>query len=197
MNTPIGRFRQYREELHGHFPRRADAIFNVLDSLSGRQTAQSGVELSLEISFERKYSSLYRATYEFFHGSSKERLTKGLERAKILAPALPKPKRYPFHLIGVDATPAPRPFSRTLPDRGIVHCPNPAPGNKPIGVGRSYSIAALLPEREPGTPPWVVPLICTRIPTSETAIGIGVKQLKGLLENKDLRNRSDPPPKKW
>ena len=186
MNAQIEIFQKYREELHGHFSRCSDALFNVLDSISGRQTAQSGAELSLEIPFERRYSSLYRAVDKFFHGTSSERQRKGLERAGILAPVLPNPERYPFHIIGIDATPAPRPYAKTLPDRGIVHCPNPAPGNKPIGVGHSYSVTALLPERESGTPPWVVPLICTRIPTSETAIEVGVKQLKGLLESKDL-----------
>jgi len=47
-----------------------------------------------------------------------------------------------FFLFGVDTTPALRPYAKKLEDRGIVHYPNPAPGNKPIGVGHSYSILA-------------------------------------------------------
>ncbi|MEM9103692.1 MAG: hypothetical protein AAGB12_15390 [Pseudomonadota bacterium] len=33
-----------------------------------------------------------------------------------------------------DCTPNVRPFSPRLGDRHVTHSPNPAPGNKPIGV---------------------------------------------------------------
>ena len=37
-----------RQAIYDSFPFRADALFNLLDSLSGRQNAQSVAELSLE-----------------------------------------------------------------------------------------------------------------------------------------------------
>nr|VFJ74210.1 MAG: hypothetical protein BECKFM1743C_GA0114222_107752 [Candidatus Kentron sp. FM]VFJ74476.1 MAG: hypothetical protein BECKFM1743A_GA0114220_107812 [Candidatus Kentron sp. FM]VFK20583.1 MAG: hypothetical protein BECKFM1743B_GA0114221_107082 [Candidatus Kentron sp. FM] len=53
MDDSVTRFQEYRERLHGLLKYRADATFNLLDSLSGRQSAQSVVELSLEAPFER------------------------------------------------------------------------------------------------------------------------------------------------
>ena len=151
-------FKAIRQAIYNSFPSRADALFSLLDSLSGRQKAQSVAELSLESLFERQYSSVYDAIDSFFIASSpdeadKEREEKALERVKILLPALPKPEKRAFWLTGIDATPALRPYADTLADRGITHYPNPAPGNKPIGVGHSYSILALLPERESRSPP--------------------------------------------
>ena len=72
---------------------------------------------------------------------------------------------------GPHTTPAVRPFAETLVDRGVVYYPNPAPGNKPIGVGHCYSVLALLPERGPQEAPWVVPLRCERVPTAKKARG--------------------------
>ena len=60
------KFQEYREKLHGLLRYRADAIFNLLDSLSGRQSAQSVVELSLEVPFERRHSSLYDSSFAYF-----------------------------------------------------------------------------------------------------------------------------------
>ncbi|MDM8548327.1 hypothetical protein QUF61_17695 [Candidatus Venteria ishoeyi] len=143
-------FKAIRQALYDSFLLRADALFNLLDSLSGRQRAQSIVELSLESLYERQYSSLYDAVDCFFTAkkpdeAAKERQEKALERIKILLPILPKPSRHPFWLTGIDATPALRPYARTLSDHGVTYHPNPAPGNKPIGVGHSYSVLALLP----------------------------------------------------
>ncbi len=85
---------------------------------------------------------------------NRDRTTEGEEpcqartaRARIVAEYIPPPSRErPFWLFGVDTTPNPRPFAATLPDRWVVYRPNPAPGNKPIVVGHTYSVAALLPE---------------------------------------------------
>ena len=191
MYEQPGLFKSIRQAIYDSFPSRADALFSLLDSLSGRQKAQSIVELSLETLFERQYSSVYDAIACFFTASdsneaSQERQEKALERVEILLPALPKPEKRPFWLTGIDATPALRPYAKTLSDRGITHYPNPAPGNKPIGVGHSYSVLALLPEREEHSPPWVVPLNCMRIPTQQTANKIAAAQMTGLLSDTDL-----------
>ncbi|VFN06827.1 MAG: Transposase DDE domain-containing protein, partial [Candidatus Kentron sp. G] len=64
--------------------------------------------------------------------------------------------------------------------------PNPAPGNKPIVVGHSYSVTALLLERESESSPFVAPLTCTRIPTDRTAKEIAAEQVGKLLSDKKL-----------
>ncbi len=115
--------------------------------------------------------------------ASAERRRQAAERLAIVAEHLPKPRKRPFWLFGIDTTPGLRPFATKLADRGIVYYPNPAPGNKPIGVGHSYSILAFLPEREAGDAPWVVPLGCERVPTDKTAREVAVEQVAGLLNN--------------
>jgi hypothetical protein len=184
-------FNNVRQALYDSFSSCADAIFNTLDSLCGKQQAQSVAELSLELLFDREYSSLYGAIESFFVPSSpdkavSERQQQSLGRIECLLPALPQPTKYPFWLTGIDATPALRPYADKLADRGITYYPNPAPGNKPIGVGHSYSILALLPERESRDPPWVVPLNCQRIPTENTANEVAASQMTALLSDSNL-----------
>lgn len=184
-------FKAFRQQIHDGFELCADPLMNLIDSLSGRQSARSVAELSLEPLFDRKYSSLYKAIRSAFvpknkDEAAKERQEKVLEQVKSLLPAFPKPSKHPFLLTAIDATPALRPYSNCLADRGITYYPNPAPGNKPIGVGHSYSLLALLPEREVHTPPWVVPLSCQRITTQQSANEVAAKQMTVLLSEPGL-----------
>jgi hypothetical protein len=131
------------------------------------------VEVSLEPTFERNYSSLHDAVDNFFTASSSrqavaQRRQRAMERLEIIAGFLPTPSQHPFWLFGIDTTPGLRPFATKLADRGVVYHPNPAPGNQPIGIGHRYSVLALLPEREAGDAPWVVPWSCARVPTNTT-----------------------------
>ena len=87
----------------------------------------------------------------------------------------------PFWLLGLDTTPAVRPFAETLVDRGVVYYPNPAPGNQPMGVGHRSSVLALGPERGPREAPWVVPLRGERVPTAKQAREVAVAQMVGGL----------------
>jgi len=149
------------------------------------------VEISLESAFEREYSSLHDAVDNFFVASSPEqalteRRREAAKRLEIVAASLPEPRQRPFRLFGIDTTPGLRAFATKLADRGVVYYPNPAPGNKPIGVGHSYSVLASLPEREAGDAPWIVPLSCERVPTDKTAREIAVAQVAGLLSNEQL-----------
>ena len=149
------------------------------------------MEVSLEAAFEREYSSLHDAVDNFFAGSSPEqalaqRRRQAAQRVEIIAESLPEPRKHPFRLFGIDTTPGLRAFAAKLADRGVVYYPNPAPGNKPIGVGHSYSVLALLPEREIGDAPWIVPLSCERVPTDKTAREVAVGQVAGLLSNEQL-----------
>jgi hypothetical protein len=55
----VGALVNFRQRLYDAVVYRADALFNLLDSLSGNTTAQSVVELSLNAPFARQYSSLH------------------------------------------------------------------------------------------------------------------------------------------
>lgn len=151
----LGKFRQ---EIYESFPLRRDATMNLLDSLCANTAVGSVVELSLNVPFDREYSSLHDAIDNYTIGAEGHDRTPEEEarrqartaRARIVAEHIPPPSQErPFWLFGVDTTPNPRPFAATLPDRGVVYRPNPAPGNKPIVVGHTYSVVATLPERSP------------------------------------------------
>jgi len=181
----VGALVNFRQRLYDALVYRADALINLLDSLSGNTTAQSVVELSLNAPFSRQYSSLHDGVDNLqLRGSSTEAVaaaTAPLDWVGLIADELPRPAERPFWLLGLDTTPAVRPFAETLVDRGVVYYPNPAPGNKPIGVGHRYSVLALLPERGPREAPWVVPLRCERVPTAKKAREVAVEQVVGVL----------------
>jgi len=90
----------------------------------------------------------------------------------------------------VDCTAAPRKYSKTLVDKGIVHAPNVVPGNKPITVGHQYSIVGFLPEQntENANTPWMLPLSVQRVATSANGVDVAIEQLKKVLPtfNKEL-----------
>lgn len=183
--------RDFRQRLYEHFHYRADALFNLLDSLSGNQHARAVVELSLNPLFDREYSSLHDAVDNFFMASGAEqaqteRTADIAQRMELLAAYLPEPESRRFWLFGIDTTAALRPFAQKLADRGVVYRPHPAPGNKPIGIGHSYSVLALLPEREAAAAPWVVPLSCLRVPTTSQACEVAAQQVEALLTNPQL-----------
>ncbi len=81
-----------------------------------------------------------------------------------LAQVIPAPQARPYLVLGLDATPNPRPYAPTLKDRTFIYQPNPIKGNKPINIGHPYSILSVLPEKTPhqsGT--WVIPLSGVRV----------------------------------
>jgi hypothetical protein len=96
------------------------------------------------------------------------------------------PKTRPFHLFGLDCTSVLRPFADTLPERGVVHAANPAPGNKPVGAGHEYSALAWLPEKTEKMPPWVVPLSFALVPFSAKGHVFGMEQLSEILNDETI-----------
>ena len=155
-NTVVDQLKGFRNRIYNSFRYRADALFNLIDSLAGNTHAQSPVELSLSELFPRAYSSIHDAVVHFFKPTKKEKSRE--ERAKsrrdrllILSDFLPPPNQRPFWLLATDVTPAPRPFSRTLEDRGAVHSPNAVFGNKPVTIGHQFSVIAVLPEKKQQT----------------------------------------------
>jgi hypothetical protein len=189
-------FIRFREAVHAIFPRRADATMNLIDALSanavGSGAATSPVQLSESPLFPRQYSSLHDAVANFSppHDTKNrddERESQRLARMRLVAKQCPPCNKRKFYIIGVDATSQPRPFARTLEDRSYQHAPNPIPGNKPITIGHSYSILAALLEKETAsTPPWILPMLTQRIPSSKKAYEIGKAQIDTLLSDETL-----------
>jgi DDE superfamily endonuclease len=182
----------YRQELYDLFPRRADALMDLLDALSGNTAARSVVALSLNAPFRMEYGSVYTAIHAFLPlgeppWGPAARTAYEQQLRRLLGPYLPSPRQRPFWLLGVDVTPAPRPFADCLADRRFVHQPNTIRGNKPIAIGHAYSALVVLPEKEtPQAPPWVVPLSMRRVSSEETDTQVGVDQVQAVLDDESL-----------
>ena len=181
----INQLKQFREEVYQSMKRSADALMNLVDALSGQRDARTVAELSLEPGFERKYSSVYQAIGDFeVKGEEQEAKEKRL--LQIIGKTVLEPERNGYWLLGTDGTPAPRPYARTMEDRGFVYQPNVVKGNKPVTIGHRYSVLGHLPEKGEGEPNWIVPLVVKRIETQETDISVGLKQLAMLMTDDKL-----------
>ena len=170
---------QFRQTLYQNFSNRADTLIELVDALCSNMAARSPVELTLSSAFRRTYSTLYKAVDELTCGSE--------QWAQLLAPYLPTPHRRPFWLLGVDVTAQPRPYARTVADRGMVYQPTHVKGNKPVTVGHQYSTVALLPEAESHlSPSWLVPLTTQRVATTQDKEIVGAIQVDALLSDRNL-----------
>jgi hypothetical protein len=148
----------------------------LVDAMCSNPFARSVVEYSLTPCFRRTYTAMYKAITECRWDEQ--------QLARLLAPHLPPPWQRSFWLLGVDVTPQPRLYARTLPDRGMVHHPEPVKGNKPVTVGHQYSSVALLPEPEQNlSSSWVVPLRTRRVHTDQDQELVGAEQIDALLQD--------------
>ena len=135
---------QFRQAMYDNVVRSVDASMDLVDALSANTTARSVVELSLNSPFRRCYGSVYSAIQGFFQSDPyssipNQRRVYDKKLLDVLAPHLPKPSQRPFRLFGLDVTPLPRPYARTLEDRSFVYQPNTIRGNKPVAIGHQYS----------------------------------------------------------
>ena len=188
----ISQLQQFRQELYQLLPARRDALLDLLDALCSSPQAQSVVELSLSPLFRREYGSLSDAIAHFFQAScleqaEAERREWEKDITRLIGRYVPEPQQRRYWLLGTDVTPVPRPFARTLADRGVVYQPNPVVGNKPITLGHAYSALVYLPEKgQPDEPPWVIPLQVRRVQSQDKNNVVGADQLELLLEDQSL-----------
>jgi hypothetical protein len=156
-----------REEIYRSFDRARDALFNTVDALIAETQAKSFAELSLSPFFMRKWPSLYEA---FEDGRiDRKRLR------EIFLKYLPTESRL---ILGADATPIERPFSRTSPDRTALPMHNIPNKAAAITFGWKYSTVTVLPEK---TSSWTYILDQERIPSNKTDIQVAVEQLKKIV----------------
>jgi DDE superfamily endonuclease len=165
---------QFRQRLYQNFTNRADTLMELVDAVCSTSHARSVVEYTLAPCFRRSYSTLFKALNLWAWHTT--------QLARLLAPSLPRPSEHSFWLLAVDVTPPPRPFARTLPDRGMVYSPNPIQGNTPVTIGHQYSTVALLPEAQAHcSPSWVVPLSTARVASEDDKEAVGAAQIDALL----------------
>jgi hypothetical protein len=130
----VNKFKFFRDQIFSCFSFRADSTMDLIDALSGNTDATSVVQLSLNPIFRRKYGSV-RDAISHFEVDPEQRIN--IEKS-LIRYCSPITKMQPYRLLVLDCTPAPRIYSKTVEDKGMVHAPNPVPGKKPITVGHQY-----------------------------------------------------------
>lgn len=163
--------KEFRQQMYGCFERSADALFNLGDALLSEPPARSLPELSLSPFFERRWPSVYEALQD--GRINEESLCKVFVQALIKS----KPSEEPIWL-GIDSSGMQRLEAECSKDRGMIYVPNMPHARKPVSVGWQFSTLMLLPE-QPSS--WVGILEQRRIGTEQTAIAVGIEQLRRVL----------------
>jgi len=183
----ISQLTQFRSALCESWPYRADALLDLIDALASNTFARSVVELNLSPCFRRQYSSVFDAIDNFLPESGPEGRPALEQRlVRLIGPYLPERQTRHFWLLALEVTPIPRPFAETLADRSFVYQPNTLKGNKPVTIGHQASVVAHLPERSEQAPPWLVPLVVSRIAGDQRATAVGATQVQALLSDETL-----------
>jgi hypothetical protein len=160
-----------RQQMYGCFERSADALFNLCDALLSEPQARSLPELSLSVFFQRRWPSVYEALQD--GRIDVERLREVFVHA-LLAD---KPADEPVW-IGLDSSSMERLEAEKSRDRGMIYVSNLPHATTPVSVGWQFSTLMLLPE-QPSS--WVGILDQRRISTEQTAIEVGIEQLRAVL----------------
>ena len=193
----------FREQLHSKFEHRADSTMDLLDALCSNNHAPSVVQLSLNPLFRAGYSTLFKAigaslTTELQEEEEEEEeeeippnnipVIKGqqLQCVDLISQVVPQPQQRHFFLMGQDCTSIARQFASRLEDRGMVHQPTQIKGNKPITIGHSYSLLAMLPERNQEDAPWTIPLDMIRVATDSNSNQQGITQINTVLSTPNM-----------
>ena len=160
-----------RQQMYGCFERSGDALFTLSDALLSESQARSLPELSLSAFFERRWPSVYEALQD--GRINVERLREVFVQALLEN----KPTDEPIWL-GIDSSSMQRLEAESSRDRGMIYMPNMPHATKPVSVGWQFSTLMLLPE-QPSS--WVGILEQRRIGSEQTAIEVGIEQLRALL----------------
>jgi hypothetical protein len=160
-----------RQQGYGSFERSRDALFNLSDALLSEGQARSLAELSLSVFFERRWSSVYAALQD-------GRIdVEGLRQAFVEALMASQPAEEPVW-VSIDSSGMERLEAVSNRDRGMIYKPNLPHADKPVSVGWQFSTLMLLPS-QPSS--WVGVLDQRRISTEQTAIEVGIAQLRAVL----------------
>src|SRR2546429_6759462 len=164
----------FRQDIYRCFLRAKNALFDTIDALISEPQAKSFAELSLSPFFQRKWPSLYEA---FEDGLIDEKRLQ-----EVFVKYLPAPALLKRLVLGIDATPIPRPDSVTSPDRTALSMHN-IPHAKPkkstaITFGWKYSTVVVLPET-PSSETFL--LDQERIESTKTDMQVALEQLKKLV----------------
>jgi hypothetical protein len=162
---------RFRQQVYDCFERQQDALFNLCDALVSEPAARSLAELSLSPFFVRRWPSLYAALQD--GRINTERLRGVFVRALLAEYPLDEPV-----WLGLDSSGMERLEADSSADRGMIYVPNLPHATTPVSVGYQFSTLMLLPQ-QPSS--WVGVLEQRRISTTETAIEVGIAQLRAVV----------------
>jgi hypothetical protein len=165
--APLQFLQTFRTKLLGIFPRRADALFELIDALMLTADPRSPVELSLSPAFRRRFSMVYDAL-------CKGQLNPELAR-QLLAEAEPTEAMTiaGCAVYAVDTTPDPRPQAETLADRSAVY----STSQKKALLGHQFSWLGRIVSKAPA---WFAPREVERVATHSTPAVTAASQVLRL-----------------
>jgi hypothetical protein len=164
--------RTFRTDLHGCFPRRADALFELVDALLAAESVGSLPHLSLQAPHRRGWGSLYDA------------LAAGrIEVAALRALLRRHAARDGQPVYAVDLSVWPRCDAEASPERGFYYHPSRHSAGQPIVAGWAYQWLAQLSFTRDS---WTAPLDVRRIHPRENAHTVAVEQITTLVAQRPL-----------
>ncbi|MBI1877778.1 MAG: transposase [Chloroflexi bacterium] len=168
MNTaPLQFLQAFRQKLLGIFPRRADALFELIDALLLTLDPRSPVELSLSPAFRRRFCMVYDALR---HGQVDPELAHQLLASAEPTDAL---EVAGYAVYALDSTVHPHEDAETLADRGKVY----SASKEGAVAGHQYSwLGRVIAQGQS----WFAPRDVERIATSTTPAGVAAEQVKRL-----------------
>jgi hypothetical protein len=172
--------RRFRAGLFVCFPRRRDALLEVLDAVLTLGAVPSLPHLSLAPGHRRGWGSVYAA------------LRRGhisFEALRSLLVRQPMPAGPPLY--AVDVSVWPRPGATTSPERGYqYHSPRRRDGRDPIVPGWAYQwLTRLSWDRDS----WTAPVDVRRVRPDEKPTALAVEQLQALVAARPAAQRGEVP----
>jgi hypothetical protein len=167
ITAPLQILQAFRQKLLGIFPRRADALFELIDALLLTLDPRSPVELSLSPAFRRRFGMVYDALRQ---GQVDPELARQLLASAEPVDAL---EVVGYVVYALDSTVHPREEADTLADRGKVYSARQGkavPGHQYSWLGRVIAQGQS----------WFAPRDVERIATSTTPAGVAAEQVKRL-----------------
>ena len=163
----LASLRTFRTDLHGCFPRRADALFELVDALLAAESVGSLPHLSLQAPHRRGWGSLYDALAA---GRIEGAALRAVLRRHAAGDGQP--------VYAVDLSVWPRCDAEASPERGFYYHPSRHSAGQPIVAGWAYQWLAQLSFTRDS---WTTPLDVRRVHPGENAHRVAVEQIMTLV----------------
>lgn len=165
--APLQFLQQFRQKLLRVFPRRADALFELVDALLLSLDPRSPVELSASPAFRRRFSMVYDALRKGDVDEDQARqLLADVEPTEAITIG-------GYAIYAGDSTPQPRPDAPTLSDRSSVYSTSKA--GTVLGQQHSWLGRVIANGQS-----WFAPRDVERIPTHSTPAAVAAQQVQRL-----------------